>query len=29
VEGAGSLPDLPEDFELPDELRNLLPPAQR
>ncbi len=29
VEGAGSLPDLPADFELPDELRNLLPPTQR
>ena len=27
--GPGALPDLPEDFELPDELRNLLPPAQR
>ena len=25
----GAPPDLPEDFELPDELRNLLPPAQR
>jgi signal recognition particle subunit SRP54 len=29
VDGAAALPDLPEDFELPDELRNLLPPAQR
>jgi signal recognition particle subunit SRP54 len=29
VNGPGSMPDLPEDFELPDELRNLLPPTQR
>jgi signal recognition particle subunit SRP54 len=29
VDGPGALPDLPEDFELPDELRNLLPPTQR
>jgi signal recognition particle subunit SRP54 len=27
-DGAGAL-DLPEDFELPEELRNLLPPGQR
>jgi signal recognition particle subunit SRP54 len=29
VDTPGALPDLPEDFELPDELRNLLPPTQR
>jgi signal recognition particle subunit SRP54 len=29
VDSPGALPDLPEDFELPDELRNLLPPTQR
>jgi len=29
VDGPGGLPDLPEDFELPDGLRNLLPPTQR
>ena len=29
VSESGGLPDLPEDFELPDELRNLLPPSQR
>jgi signal recognition particle subunit SRP54 len=27
--GAAATPDLPEDFELPDELRNLLPPTSR
>ncbi|MDP9395751.1 MAG: signal recognition particle protein [Actinomycetota bacterium] len=26
---SGGLPDLPPDFELPDEFRNLLPPGQR
>jgi signal recognition particle subunit SRP54 len=29
VDSPGAMPDLPEDFELPDELRNLLPPTQR
>jgi len=29
AEGPGAVPDLPEDFELPDELRHLLPPTQR
>jgi signal recognition particle subunit SRP54 len=29
VDGPSGLPDLPADFELPDELRDLLPPTQR